>query len=95
MRTSALMLPEGKRRSKLLETVDRLIDVYASRTLAFDAQAAVECARLHRQAIALGRTPAIEGLMIAALCVCNDAVLVTRNVRDFEYLGIELVNPFE
>ena len=95
MRTSALMLPEGKRRSRLLETIDRLIDVYASRTLAFDARAAVECARLHRQAIASGRTPAIEDLMIAALCVCNDAVLVTRHVKDFEYLGIELVNPFE
>ncbi len=33
--------------------------------------------------------------MIAAICQRNDAVLVTRNVKDFAYLGIEVVNPFE
>lgn len=95
MRFGCLMLPEGKRRTKLSETIDSIVDVYASRTLPFDASAAEECAQLHRLAISEGRSPAIEDLMIAAICVCHDAVLVTRNVRDFDYLGINLVNPFE
>ncbi|HIS39243.1 MAG TPA: type II toxin-antitoxin system VapC family toxin [Candidatus Aphodovivens avistercoris] len=95
MRFGCLMLPEGKRRAKLSETIDRIVDVYASRILSFDAHAAEECARLHCLAIGKGRTPAIEDLMIAALCVCHDATLVTRNVRDFDCLGIEVLNPFE
>lgn len=95
MRFGCLMLPEGRRRAKLSETIDNIVDVYASRTLSFDAHAAEECAKLHRLAIREGRPPAIEDLMIAAICVCHDAVLVTRNVRDFDYLGISLVNPFE
>lgn len=95
MHFGALMLPEGKRRTKLLETIAQIIDVYESRTFSFDVRAALECARLHRKAIAAGRTPAIEDLMIAAICICQDATLATRNVRDFDYLGILLVNPFE
>lgn len=95
MHFGALMLPEGKRRTKLLETIAQIIDVYESRTFSFDARAVLECARLHRKAIAAGRTPTIEDLMIAAICICQDATLATRNVRDFDYLGIRLVNPFE
>jgi len=33
--------------------------------------------------------------MIAAICLVNDATLATRNVRDFDGLGMKLVNPFE
>lgn len=95
MHFGALMLPEGKRRAKLLETIDQIIDVYESRTFSFDAQAALECARLHRKAVAAGRTPTIEDLMIAAISVCQGATLATRNVKDFDYLGVRLVNPFE
>ena len=95
MRFGCLMLPEGRRRAKLSETIDSIVDVYASRTLSFDARAAEECARLHRFAIGAGRSPAVEDLMIAAICACHDAALVTRNVRDFDYLGNSLINPFE
>lgn len=33
--------------------------------------------------------------MIAAICQRNDARLATRNVKDFDYLDIDMVNPFE
>lgn len=61
----------------------------------FDARVALECARLHRRAIVAGRTSMIEESMIAAMCACRDATLATRNVKDFDYLGVRLVNPFE
>lgn len=95
MRFGCLMLPDGKRKRKLSETIDRITDVYSSRTLPFDAAAAEQCAQLHVSAIKQGRTPSIEDLMIAALCICHDATLVTRNTKDFDYLGISTVNPFE
>ena len=50
---------------------------------------------IYCQAVADGRIPTVEDLMIAVICQRNDAVLLTRNVKDFTYLGIEVVNPFE
>ena len=52
-------------------------------------------AELHEQALSQGKVPAIEDLMIAAICKRNDCVLATRNVKDFDYLAIDVVNPFE
>lgn len=33
--------------------------------------------------------------MIGAICLVHGATLATRNVRDFEGIGLKLVNPFE
>lgn len=33
--------------------------------------------------------------MVASICKCNDCVLATRNVKNFDYLDIDLANPFE
>lgn len=94
MRFGCLMLPEGRRREALSRTIDVIIESYASKTLSFDGSAAKECARLHYQAIKSGRTPSIEDLMIAAIARSNHAAVVTRNVRDFSFLGIDVVDPF-
>ena len=36
----------------------------------------------------------IEDLMIAATAAVNNLTIVTRNVRDFKGLGVDLINPF-
>ncbi len=38
---------------------------------------------------------AIADAQIAAICLANDAALATRNIRDFEETGVELINPWE
>ena len=37
----------------------------------------------------------VEDAMIAATAIVNNLIVVTRNVRDFRNLGVELHNPFE
>jgi len=37
----------------------------------------------------------IADTQIAAICASRDAVLATRNIKDFEDTGIELINPWE
>jgi len=36
----------------------------------------------------------IEDAMIAATAMVHNLIVVTRNVRDFESLGVETLNPF-
>lgn len=91
----ALHMPEGKRKNRLLSAVENVMWLYEEEILAFDQRCALICARLHDLAIRAGRTPQVEDLMIASICLRNECTLATRNVKDFEYLGVPLVNPFE
>lgn len=90
-----LRLPDGKRKSLLRESLTAIIMECADKTLSFDGYCGYLCAELHQRAVSQGRTPTIEDLMIAAICLRNDAVLATRNTKDFDDLGLNLVNPFE
>ena len=44
---------------------------------------------MHRRSDAL-----IEDAMIAATAIAHNLIVVTRNVRDFEALGVTTLNPF-
>lgn len=90
-----LRLPEGKRKERLREAITAIVMDCADKTYAFDGFSGFICAQLHEAALAAGRPATIEDLMIAAICKRNDCVLATRNTKDFDYLGIEVVNPFE
>lgn len=68
-----------------------LPNYFVGRLLAIDGQVADRWGRVQARA---GRTlPAIDGLL-AATALQHDLVLVTRNVKDFEGLGVQLVNPW-
>lgn len=95
LRFGEYLMPKGKRRRKLHELIDGIVALYGDRTLPFDAKAAEFCAAFHELAISCGRTPTIEDLMIAAIANSAHCTLATRNVRDFDYLPIPVVNPFE
>lgn len=65
---------------------------FLGRVLEVDANVADRWGRLQAQA---GRPlPAIDSLL-AATALQHQLTLVTRNVRDFEGLGLSLLNPWE
>ena len=69
--------------------LDKVLASYA--VLPMDSAAFREWARLmHRKSDTL-----TEDAMIAAIAVVNRLTVITRNVRDFDQLGVELLNPFE
>ena len=69
--------------------LDRVLASYG--VLPMDAPTFREWARLmHRRSDTI-----TEDAMIAATAIVHRLTVVTRNVRDFSELGVELQNPFE
>ena len=56
---------------------------------------AVADARLQEARRIAGRPLSVEDGMIAAIAAAHGATLATRNPKDFEDLGIDLVDPWE
>ena len=68
-----------------------LPNYFLGRLLDINAQVADRWGRLLANA---GRPiPAIDGLL-AATALQNDLILVTRNLKDFDGLGVRLLNPW-
>ncbi|HEY0260392.1 MAG TPA: type II toxin-antitoxin system VapC family toxin [Lacisediminihabitans sp.] len=88
-------LPEGRRRSGLTAAIDRLLASYADQVMPYDEPAARVYAGLQESRRAAGRPLSVEDGMIAAVCLHRGARLATRNVRDFDGLGVDLINPWE
>ncbi len=45
--------------------------------------------------IAKGRKPSVTDSQIAATALAHGMTMVTRNVDDFRFEGLSLVNPFD
>lgn len=88
-------LPAGRRRDVLTNAADGLLaDQFEGRVIPFDASAAEEYGQLTAQREGSGRPLSVIDAMIASICVVHDATLVTRNTKDFEGLGLALINPW-
>ena len=90
-----MRLPKGKRRDALRKHLDSIMRDCKDRILDFDSFSGYICADLRCKAQAIGYTPQIADCMIAAICMRNNATLVTHNVKDFDYIDdLEIVDPF-
>ena len=90
------ILPERKRRKALEEAAKVLFDAKLERRVfPFDSEAAEIYARLRAHRTAIGRPIKEFDAHIAAIAVAHTSVLVTRDIADFEHMGLELVNPWQ
>jgi predicted nucleic acid-binding protein len=90
----AYRLPRGRRRTRLVAQIDRLVTTAGNRILAYDLAAARICGRLRADTTAEGRPRPEIDIMVAAIATVNDAAVATRNTRDFRGLGIEVIDPW-
>ena len=95
LRYGVLRLPEGRRREGFARAVQALATSYADKIVPFDAKAAWKSAEFRWLAHSSGFNPSVQDMMIAGIAAANGAVLATCNVKDFAFLDLEVVNPFE
>jgi len=92
--SGAHLLPEGKRKQAFLEGYDRLILAQRDRIVPFD----LEAARRYGSVLAFqeraGRNPGTADTQIASMALSRRMALATRNVKHFEGLGVELIDPW-
>ena len=92
IRKGVELLPDGRRRSRITAWLEvQLPAWFEDRVLAIDTGIADEWGRM--MARIERPVPAIDGLM-AATALRHRLTVVTRNVRDFEVTGADLLDPW-
>jgi predicted nucleic acid-binding protein len=89
------LLAEGKRRGQLEVWLETEFERwFADRILPVDRKIAARWASLVAQGKKSGRPlPTLDSL-IAATALTHDLIIVTRDTRDFEGVGVTTINPW-
>ena len=89
------LLAPGRRRRQLEEAFSRALDEdFQGRILPFDRDAAQEASSRAAERRAVGKPVDFRDIEIAGIVSARRATLATRNVRHFQDLRIELVDPW-
>jgi len=87
------LLPKGRRRSRLETWFD--LGVAKITCLPWDASTGIRWAQLLADLRRSGWAMPIKDSMIAATALQNGLSMATRNVRDFQKAGFDVINPFK
>lgn len=85
------LLQEGVRRRQLEAWFGKIRDRFRGRILAVDEEVAILSGRMLAKAKIAGHTAEVNDVLIAATARAHRLKLATLNRRDFERLGVELV----
>lgn len=89
------LLPAGKKGSSLEMAFNNVIEtIFSQRVLAFNTVAASHYGVIMAEREKLGRRMSALDGQIAAIAKMSNALLATRNIKDFVQTGIEVFNPF-
>ena len=92
IRFGILLLPRGKRRTRLERWFDG--GIQRLQCLPWEAETGLRWAELLARLRASGRAMPIKDSLIAATALIHGLVVATRNRSDFEKAGVKLVDPF-
>ncbi|MDA8019444.1 MAG: type II toxin-antitoxin system VapC family toxin [Thermoanaerobaculia bacterium] len=83
-----------QRAARLAEGLDEWRARFTDRIFSFTEDAALAYGELMGRAARAGRTRTVQDGMIAAIARVKGVAIATRNIADFEGLGIDLVDPW-
>ena len=88
------VLPKSKRRTELETAMAAVISTLGTNVLAIGEREARQAANFRAEARKQGRVLHLPDALIAATAKENGLTLATRNVADFDYLGVAIVDPW-
>jgi len=89
------ILASGRRRRLLEEAFSKTLEEdFEGRVVPFDEAAAQFAGQIAAERRRLGRSVEIRDVQIAGIAAARKAAIATRNVRHFEGLGPELIDPW-
>ena len=88
-------LETGSRRQRTLQAlIDEFLQTFANRILPATEPIARAAGALRAKAHKEGHTAGLADVLIAATAVLHGLTIATRNVSDFEVLGVPTLNPW-
>ena len=93
IRIGVLALPKGRRRKNLEHWFEEGVRSFVC--LPWNSDVALCWAALVADLARAGKMMALKDSMIAATAIFHELTVATRNRRDFENAGLDVVNPFE
>lgn len=89
-------LPAGRRKDELTSRIDAAIEPYrgSRAVLPFDDSAADRYADVLVVREAAGAPVSTADAQIAAICLAHGAICATRNGKDFEHTGVDVLDPW-
>lgn len=88
-------LPAGAKKRALESRLSEWRVRYSDRSIPFTASTAMLYGAVMARALSAKHNMAVIDGQIAAMAVEQDAVLATRNTKDFDMASIRLVNPWD
>ena len=89
------LIPEGIRKSAIQQVVAGLVDAYGDYILPIGQQEAQEAALLRAMMKQQGKVLHLADSLIVGTAKVHNLTVVTRHIKDFEGLDIQLKNPFD
>ena len=90
----AAILPEGKRKAELERNIEATQSRFGHRILTFDRDAARQLAVVFSQRRAQRLDMKLADGQIAAIARAYGAAVATRDIEDFAYAGLIVINPW-
>ena len=88
------LLPPGRRRDSISAALSAFVTEYEDRILPVGRSEARQAAALRARAHRSGRVLDLGDALIAGTASANDLSVATRNVRDFDGLGLDVIDPW-
>ena len=95
IRVGIAILPDGQRKRDLERAATAILALFADRILPFESTAATAYAQIVAERRKLARPINDFDAQIAAIARSRGYAVVTRNVADFEGLGLTIIDPWQ